>query len=78
MLRASQEKDTENESRRGREERVEETHILQVDALMSDNYHSVPDLGHERQVTPSLSIERPRGDAERGEFVSGGCRVGDH
>ena len=52
---------------------MEETHILQVDALMSDNYHSVPDLGRERQVTPSLSIERPRGDAERGEFVSGGC-----
>ena len=73
MLRSSQEKDTENESRGGREERVEETHILQVDALMSDNCHSVPDLGHERQITPSTSIERPRGDAERGEFVLGGC-----
>jgi hypothetical protein len=56
---------------------VEETHILQVDAPMSDNCYSVPDLGHERQVTPSTSIERPRGDAERGEFVSGGCRGGD-
>ena len=69
--------DTENESRGGREERVEETHILQDDAPMSDNCYSVPDLGHERQVTPSTSIERPRGDAERGEFVSGGCRGGD-
>jgi hypothetical protein len=56
---------------------VEETHILQANALMSDNYHSVPDLGHERQMTPSLSIERPRGDVGRGEFVLGGCRGGD-
>jgi hypothetical protein len=69
--------DTENESRGGREDRVEETHTLQVDAPMPDNYHSVPDLGHERQVTPSLSIERPHGDAGRGEFVLGGCRGGD-
>jgi hypothetical protein len=75
LLRSSQEKDTENESRGGSEERARETHILQVDALMSDNCHSEPDLGHERQVTPSLSIERPRGDAERGErVVSGGFR----
>ena len=68
--------DTESESRGGREERARETHILQVDAPMSDNCHSVPDLDHERQVTPSLSIERPHGDAGRGEFVSGGCRGG--
>ena len=69
--------DTENESRGGREERVEETHILQVDAPMSDNCHSVPDLGHERQVTPSSAIERIRGDAGRGEFVSVGFRGGN-
>ena len=69
MLRSSQEKDTENESRGGREERVEETHILQVDAPMSDSYHSVSDLGNERQVTPSSSIERPHGDARQGEFA---------
>ena len=56
---------------------MEETHILQANDLMSDNYHSVPDLGHERQMTPSLSIERPRGDAGRGEFVLGGCRGGE-
>ena len=56
---------------------MEDTHILQVDALMSDNCLSVPDLGHERQVTPSLSIERPHGDAGQGEFVSGGCRGGE-
>ena len=68
--------DTENDSRGVREERAEETHILQVDAPMPDNCHSVPDLGHERQVTPSSSIERPHGDAGRGEFVSGGCRGG--
>jgi hypothetical protein len=73
LHRSSQEKDIENESRGGREERVEETHILQVDAPMSANYHSVPDLGHERQITPSTSIERPHWDAERGEFVTGGC-----
>jgi hypothetical protein len=64
--------DTENESRGGREERAEETHILQVDALIPDNCHSEPDL-----VTPSSLIERIRGDAGRGEFVSGGCRGGD-
>ena len=69
--------DTENESRGGSEERVRENHILQVDAPMSDNWHSVPDLGHERQVTPSLSIGRLRGDAGRGELVLGGCRGGD-
>ena len=56
---------------------MEETHILQVHAPMSDNCHSVPDLGHERQVTPSSVIERPRGDAGQGEFVSGGCRGGE-
>jgi hypothetical protein len=71
--------DTESESRGVREERVEETHTLQVDAPMSDNCHSVPDLGHERQVTPSLAIERPRGDAAgQGErVVSGGIRGGN-
>ena len=71
--------DMEDNSRGGREERVRETHILQVDAPMSDNCHSVPDLGHERQVTPSLSIERPRGDAAgQGErVVSGVWRGGD-
>ena len=69
--------DTKNDSRGESEERVRETHILQVDAPMSDNCHSVPDLGNERQVTPSSSIERPRGDAGRGEFVSGGCRGED-
>ena len=57
---------------------MEETHILQVDAPMSDNCHSVPDLGHERQVTPSSSIERPHGDAGRGEFVLGSCRGGEN
>jgi hypothetical protein len=56
---------------------VEETHILQVEAPVSDNCNSVPDLGNERQVTPSTSIERPHGDAGRGEFVLGGCRGGD-
>ena len=61
--------DTKSESRGVREERVEETHTLQVDAPMSDNCHSVSNLGHERQITLSTSIERPRGDAERGEFV---------
>ena len=69
--------DTKNDSRGVREDRVEETHILQVGAPMSDNCHSVPDLGHERQVTPSSSIERPHGDAGRGEFVSLGFRGGD-
>ena len=69
--------DTKNDSRGGSEERVRETHILQVDAPMSDNCHSVPDLGHERQVTPSSAIERPHGDAGRGEFDLGGCRGGD-
>ena len=69
--------DTESESRGGSEERVRETHILQVDAPMSDSCHSEPDLGHERQVTPSSSIERPHGDAGRGEFVLGGCRGGE-
>ena len=71
--------DMEDNSRGGREDRVEETHILQVDDLMSDNCHSVPDLGHERQVTPSSAIERPRGDAAgQGErVVSGICRGGD-
>jgi hypothetical protein len=68
--------DTKIESRVVREERVEETHTLQVDAPIPDNCHSVPDLGHERQVTPSLSIGRRHGDAGRGEFVSGGCRGG--
>ena len=61
--------DTENESRGGSEERVRENHTLQVDASMSNSYHPVSDLGHERQVTPSLSIERPHGDAGQGEFV---------
>ena len=61
--------DTENESRGGSEERARESDILQVDAPMSENCHSVPDLGHERQVTPSSSIERPRGDAGQGERV---------
>ena len=60
-----------------REERAEETNTLQVDAPMPDKCHSVPDLGHERQVTPSLSIGRLRGDAGRGELVLGGCRGGD-
>ena len=67
--------DTESESRGGSEVRARESDILQVDAPMSDNCHSVPDLGHERQVTPSLSIGRPHGDAGRGErVVSGGFR----
>ena len=70
--------DTESESRGGREERVTETHILQVDAPMSNNCHSAPDLGHERQVTPSSSIERIRGDAGQGErVVSGDFRGGN-
>ena len=70
--------DAESESPGVREERAEETHILQVDAPMSDNCHSVPDLGHERQITPSSSIERPHGDAGQGErVVSGGCRGGN-
>jgi hypothetical protein len=69
--------DTKNESRGVREERAEETHMLQVEAPVSDNCHSGHDLGHERQVTPSSPIERPLGDAGRGEFVSGGCRGGD-
>jgi hypothetical protein len=56
---------------------VRENHILQVDAPMSDKWHSVPDLGHERQVTPSSSIGRLRGDAGRGEFVSVGFRGGN-
>ena len=61
--------DTKIDSRGVREERVRETHILRVDAPMSDSYHSVSDLGHERQVTPSSSIERPHGDARQGEFA---------
>ena len=69
--------DTGNESPGGREDRVSETHILQVDAPMSDSCHSERDLSHERQVTPSSSIERPHGDAGRGEFVSLGFRGGD-
>jgi hypothetical protein len=69
--------DTGNESPGGREDRVSETHILQVDAPMSDSCHSERDLSHERQVTPSSSIERPHGDAGRGEFVLGGCRGGE-
>ena len=69
--------DKESESREGREERAEETQILQVGAPIPDNCHSGPDLGRERQVTPSSSIERPHGDAGRGEFVLGGCRGGD-
>ena len=70
--------DTESESRGGREERARETHVLQVDAPISDNCHSAPDLGHERQVTPSSSIERIRGDAGQGErVVSGGFRGGN-
>ena len=78
LLRSSQEKDTENESRGGREDGARETHILRVDAPMSDSYHSVSDLGHERQVTPSSSIDRPHGDAEQGErVVSGGFRGGN-
>ena len=69
--------DTESESRGGREDLVRETHILQVDAPVSDSCHSERDLSHERQVTPSSSIERPHGDAGRGEFVLGGCRGGE-
>ena len=70
--------DTVNESRGGREERLEETHILQVEAPVSDNCNSGPDLGHERQVTPSSSVERPLGDAGQGErVVSGNCRSGN-
>ena len=69
--------DTEIESRGGREERAEKTHILQVDSAIPDNCHSAPDLGHERQVTPSSAIDRPHGDAGRGEFVLGGCMGGD-
>ena len=70
--------DTESESRGGSEERARESDILRVDALMSDNCHSVPDLGHERQVTPSSSIERPHGDAGQGErVVSGVCKGGN-
>jgi hypothetical protein len=56
---------------------VEETHILQVEDPVSNNLHSGPDLGHERQVTPSLSIERPLWDAGQGErVVSGDFRGG--
>jgi hypothetical protein len=69
--------DTKNESRGVREERVEETHTLQVDAPMTDKCHSAHGLGHERQMTPSSAIERPHGDAGRGEFDLGGCRGGD-
>ena len=69
--------DTESESRGGREDLVRETHTLQVDAPVPDNFHLVPDLGHERQVTPSLAIERHHGDAGQGEFVLGSCRSGD-
>jgi hypothetical protein len=74
---SSQHMDTGNESPGGREDRVSETHILQVDAPMSDSCQSERDLSHERQVTPSSSIERPHGDAGRGEFVLGGCRGGE-
>ena len=71
--------DTKNESRGGSEERARESDILQVDASMSDNCNSVPDLGHVRKVTPSSAIERPRGDAAgQGErVVSGGFRGGN-
>ena len=69
--------DTKNESRGVREERVGETHTLQVDAPMTDKCHSAPGLGHERQMIPSSAIERPHGDAGRGEFDLGGCRGGD-
>ena len=71
--------DTKNDSRGGSEERARESDILQVDAPMSDNCHSIPDLGHERQVTPSSAIERPRGDAAgQGErVVSGVWRGGN-
>ena len=65
--------DTKNESRGGSEERARETDILQVDAPMSDNCHSAPDLDHEKQVTSFSAIERIRGDAGQGErVVSGG------
>jgi hypothetical protein len=76
---SSQHMDTENDSRGGREDRVRESHTLQVDASMSDNCNSERDLSHERQVTPSLAIERPRGDAAgQGErVVSGVCRGGN-
>ena len=69
--------DAKNDSRGGREDRLSETHILQVDAPMSDSCHSERDLSHERQVTLSSSIERPHGDAGLGEFVLGGCRGGE-
>ena len=70
--------DTERESRGGSEERARGSDILQVDASMPDNCHAVHDLGHERKVTPSSAIERPRGDAGQGErVVSGVCRGGD-
>ena len=74
---SSQHMDTGNVSPGGREDCVSETHILQVDSPMSDSCHSERDLSHERQVTPSSSIERPHGDAGRGEFVLGGCRGGE-
>jgi hypothetical protein len=71
--------DTKNDSRGGREERARESAILEVDASMSDKCHSVPDLGHERKVTPSSAIERTHGDAAgQGErVVSGVWRGGD-
>jgi hypothetical protein len=69
--------DTKNDPRGGREERARESAILEVDASMSDKCHSVPDLGHERQVTPSSAIERPRGDAAgQGERVVSGALGG--
>ena len=71
--------DTKNDSRGGSKERARESDILQVDASMSDNCHAVHDLGHERKVTPSSAIGRPRGDAAgQGErAVSGVCRGGN-
>ena len=72
---SSQHMDTKNDSRGRSEERVREDHILQVDAPMPDNCHSVPNLGHERQVTPSPAIERLHADAGQGErAVSGGTQ----
>ena len=65
--------DTKNDSRGGSEERARESDILQVDTPMSDNCHPIPDLGHERQLTPSSAIERPHGDAAgQGERVVSG------
>ena len=64
--------DMENGPRGEKQDATAGTHAYESGAPVLQGRPSVPSLGHERQITPPLTSERPSGDAAGGEYSSGG------